>query len=399
MIITSIGGAIRAGGIALLLATSAGATAVAADLPLARKAPPAPPSDPSPFWVEIDALAWTVKGDHLPALVTTSPPGTPFATAGTLGAPGTAVLFGDSTVNDGWRAGGRITAGYWLDRAHTRAIEASFFDLQDASTNFAASSNGTTILARPFVDATTNLQSAQLIAFPGVASGSVAAGETSRLLGADLHFRQDIGTYAGEHISALIGYRYLRASDRLGISDSQTALSGAFGVPAGTLLSASDAFDATSDFHGLDLGLTGAWVRGPWTLDWRATVALGANLNSTHISGSSTTTLPGGVATTSPGGLLALSSNIGSYSQTRFAAVPELSLKAGYQLTSQWRLIAGYDVLYWTGVQRAGDLIDTTVNPNLLGGGPGGPPARPQALLNTTSLLAQGFSLGARYGF
>ena len=77
----------------------------------------------------------------------------------------------------------------------------------------------------------------------------------------------------------------------------------------------------------------------------------------------------------------------------------EISLKAGYQLTPQWRLVAGYDVLYCTGVQRAGDLIDTTINPNLMPGGSGVGPQRPQAQPNTTSLLAQGFSFGVRYGF
>jgi hypothetical protein len=33
--------------------------------------------------------------------------------------------------------------------------------------------------------------------------------------------------------------------------------------------------------------------------------------------------------------------------------------------------VAGYDLLYWTDVQRAGGLIDTTLNPTLV------PPASP----------------------
>ena len=69
------------------------------------------------------------------------------------------------------------------------------------------------------------------------------------------------------------------------------------------------------------------------------------------------------VTTTVPGGFLALASNSGHFSQTKFAVVPELSLKAGYQIAPAWRLTVGYDVLYWTGVQRAGGLIDTTINP------------------------------------
>src|SRR5438093_2968240 len=81
------------------------------------------------FWAEAEYLRWTVKGDKLPALVTTSPPGTPPAQRGVLGFPGTAVLFGDSTVNDGWRSGGRAGAGFWFDDRRTSGIETSFFQL------------------------------------------------------------------------------------------------------------------------------------------------------------------------------------------------------------------------------------------------------------------------------
>jgi len=82
----------------------------AADLPLVTKAPPL--AAEGAFWAELDYLAWTVKGDRLPPLVTN----------GTLGAPGTAILFGNTTVNDGWRSGGRLQAGYWFDPTHTRGI-------------------------------------------------------------------------------------------------------------------------------------------------------------------------------------------------------------------------------------------------------------------------------------
>ena len=123
------------------------------------------------FWAEAEYLRWTVKGDKLPALVTTSPPGTPPAQRGVLGFPGTAVLFGDSTVNDGWRSGGRAGAGFWFDDRRTFGIETSVFQLGDAATNFRASSDGNSILARPFLDATTTRQDALLIASPGLLSG------------------------------------------------------------------------------------------------------------------------------------------------------------------------------------------------------------------------------------
>ncbi len=362
----------------------------AADLPYARKAPPAPPATGS-FWVELDYLAWTVKGDHLPPLVTTGP-------TGVLGAPGTAVLFGDSTVNDGWRSGGRLQAGYWFDQTRTRGVEASLFAIEDATTDFAAASNaaGSPVLARPFFDPVLNAQSALFVAAPGVAAGSITASETSRLFGAGALYRQSLGSWAGENVSGLIGYRYLHSSDKLNITSSATSLSIIF--PPGTTFGVNDSFEASSDFHGLDLGLVGQFDRGPWTFEWRAKVALGINFNDAQINGSSTTTV-GGITTTSVGGLLALSSNIGNYSQTRFAVVPDLELKVGYQISPQWRLTAGYQVLYWTNVQRAGGLIDLTVNPALLPGGNSAGPQRPQALLDTSSMLAQGFSVGAKYGF
>jgi hypothetical protein len=374
-------------GAALLVALPA----AAADLPI--KAPPKLTDSFNPFWAEVDYLAWTVKGDHLPPLVTASPAGTPLAQAGVLGAPGTTVLFGDSSVNNGWRSGGRLQAGYWFNPQRNKGIEVSFFDLQGASTGFATDSSAHAIVAQPFFNALTNAQDSALVAFPGFVTGAIGVNESSRLLGAGALYRQEIGTWTGQRISALIGYRYLRSSDKLSIPAAVTFLVGGLGTFADT-----DAFNATSNFHGVDLGLAGEWKRGQWTLEWRGTVALGANFNSAAISGMTTGNFGAGV-TTVPGGILALSSNIGNFSQTRFSAVPEIALKAGYQVAPQWRIVAGYDVMYWTDVQRAGGLIDTTINPNLIPLPMPGGPARPQPVFNTSPLLAQGFNVGVRYNY
>ena len=376
-------------GAALLAAMSLG-PASAADIPI--KAPPPIPDSGSLFWAEVDTLAWTVKGDRPPPLVTTSPARTPFPQAGVLGLPTTSVLFGDSSVNGGWRSGGRLQAGYWFDPSRSRGLEASFFDLQGASTSFATDSGANPILGRPFVNALNNQPTSSLVAFPGFITGSVAVNESSRLLGFDAHYRQSIGTWGGQRISALIGYRYLRSSDNLSIPEAVSAVG--FGP-----LSSIDTFGATSNFHGIDLGLTGETKRGPWTLEWRGTLALGANFNSAAINGTTTANFFGTGVTTLPGGLLALSSNSSNFSQTRFSAVPELALKAGYQIAPQWRIIAGYDLLYWTDVQRAGGLIDTTVNPFLIPLPTPGGPQRPIPVFNTSPLLAQGFNVGVRYNY
>ena len=81
-------------------------------------------------------------------------------------------------------------------------------------------------------------------------------------------------------------------------------------------------------------------------------------------------------------------------------ARPEpVALKAGYQIAPQWRLIAGYDLLYWTEVQHAGGLIDTTINPNLIPPANPGGPLRPTPVFNTSPLLAQRFNVGVRYNY
>lgn len=297
------------------------------------------------FWAEAEYLRWTVKGDKLPALVTTSPPGTPPAQRGVLGFPGTAVLFGDSTVNDGWRSGGRAGAGFWFDDRRTSGIETSVFQLGDAATNFRASSDGNSILARPFLDATTTRQDALLIASPGLLSGQITANETSHFLGAGLLYRREIcACRVVDRISGLLGYRFLRATDRLSISTEQVSVNS----PAFTI-AATDRFETTNNFHGLDLGLAGELLRGHWRLEWLTRVALGANVSDARIKGVSTID-----GMSSAGGLLALPTNIGHVRENHFAVVPDVSAKIGYQVAPSIRIHAGYSFLYWTNVIRPG---------------------------------------------
>ncbi len=112
---------------------------------------------PTRHYLSLDALGWWVKHDQVPALVTTSPIGTPQTTAGVLGQPTTSVLFGNQNINGGIRPGGRVQGGVWLDRYQRFAVEGSYLTLATASTTYSASSvfsNGLLadrILARPFL--------------------------------------------------------------------------------------------------------------------------------------------------------------------------------------------------------------------------------------------------------
>jgi hypothetical protein len=355
------------------------------------------------LWADVDFLLWWVKGDHLPPLITASPAGTPRADAGVLGTPGTTVLFGDGNVNNGVRTGVRLRAGYWCNCEQTIGIEGDFFVLENLTERFNAASDGTPILARPFFNALTNQQDSELVAFPGVVSGRASVSETSSLLGTGIWLRNNLCCDCCYRVDGTLGYRYLRMTDRLGIEENlTTAAANTAGVPAGTVLNVADRFDTTNEFNGVELGLTGEFRRSCWILDCTAKIALGENFSTLQINGATTVTTPGSAPSTGTGGLLALPSNIGTFSKDRFAVVPELSLRLGCQVTSCVRAYVGYDFLFWTNVIRPGNQIDTTVNPNLLPP-PVTPlvgPSRPAVRIGDSSdIWVQGVSLGLELRF
>jgi hypothetical protein len=354
-------------------------------------------------WVEADFLLWWMRGVHLPPLVTTSPAGTPIGQAGVLGGSTATVLFGNSLVNDDMRAGGRLAVGYWFDDAGYCGIEADFFMLETKAAHFAAASGGDPILARPFVDAGTGLPSAERIAFPGDTTGSVlASAGTTGLLGAGVLLRENVCCACGFRLDVLGGYRYLRFSDRVGVTEDLTNVNpnNPNFIPVGANIVVADRFDTKNDMHALDFGLAGEWRSGPLTLAVRGKLAVGYDHQAVDINGGTTVTVAGVAPAVNSGGLLALPSNIGHHSRDEVGVVPELDLKVAYQITPQLRASLGYSYLYWSDVVRAGNQIDTVVNPALI------PPAvattgpsRPGFVFQRSSMWVQGINLGLELSF
>jgi len=358
----------------------------------------------SRFWVEGDYLLWWLSGNHLPPLVTTSPAGTPVAAAGVLGAPGTEVLFGNTNVNDGARSGGRLTTGYWFDPEQTCGIEASFFMLQSLTQGFAAGSTGQAILARPFFNTATGLQDAELVTFPGIIKGTVAATASSGpLLGAEALFRRNLCSCCwggnGFRLDGLAGFRFLYLQEDLAIQENLTSTDPASKVPPGTLINLNDRFDTRNDFYGGEVGLAAEFFSGRWSLNLVSKLAVGATQSVVNIAGSTVVTEPGTAPFGQPGGLLAQFSNSGPHEGTRFSLVPELDINLGYQLTANCRITAGYSLLYWTGVARPGDQIDLAVNPNQLPPIVPGGDLHPVFPFHRSSLGAQGLSVGIAFRF
>ena len=70
---------------------------------------------PHDDWARFDALLWWTKGAHIPALLTTSPDGTPQAQAGVARPARHGRVVWRPRGERGFRAGGRISLGTWLD--------------------------------------------------------------------------------------------------------------------------------------------------------------------------------------------------------------------------------------------------------------------------------------------
>ncbi len=147
------------------------------------------------IFVQADYLTWWGKGNALPPLVTTSPPGTPPSQAGVLPESATtSILYGNERVDQQTRNGGRINVGYWLIDGEFLGVEGQYFALSQQNSNFFASTDTTGIIARPFLNVDPSLgnptQDSALVSYPAtlpgvpVLTGSIDVRTTADLQGA-----------------------------------------------------------------------------------------------------------------------------------------------------------------------------------------------------------------------
>jgi hypothetical protein len=358
-------------------------------------------SSPTRYWGSVDYLLSWMKSAPLPPLVTTSPAGTARSVAGVIGQPNTTTLFGNNDAAGEFRSGLRLDLGAWIDREHTLGVDAGFFMIaSQANLFFANSPDGNTILARPFVDATSGTPISQLIAFPGVSSGSVTgAYRSDNFVGANLDLEEVVLACDGFRVTSLLGYRFLQFNDRLAIDTNETALPGGV-VAAGTTIVVSDRFSASDVFHGADFGVRGEYGNERWSVGLLARLAVGSVHRSIGITGATTTTVPGSAPVTSSGGFLALSSNNGVFSLSDWVVAPEFGLNVGWNINSNVTLRLGYSVLVFTDIARANDQVNLSINPALFPPAvAGATPNSPAFHLQKTDLWLQSLSLGMEYRF
>jgi hypothetical protein len=389
-------------------------------------------NDPGQWYGRLEYLLWGTKGMFIPPLATTGPGA---SNPGILGQPGTVILFGNEAINGDMRSGGRITLGTWLDEGQTWGLSGEYFGLADAGESFFAASNanGVPTISRPYftiygIDGSGDLkpagQNAELVALEGVLSGSLGVETYTSLQGGGLFLRRtfccknmcwdscdasctdcttsctDAGTTGvpgGVRVGMFGGYRFMLLGDGVSITEDLTAISTSPADQGQFLI--NDKFNSNNQFHGGELGFITEARRERWTFELLSRLAIGNNYQTVQIDGSTVISGSQQDDGTYQGGLLALPTNIGSYSRNQLSVIPQLNANIGYNLTPRLRAIVGYTFLYWGNVARAGEQISLDVNETYIPAGFATPqgPRRPAFIWQPNDFWAQGLNLGLDY--
>jgi hypothetical protein len=348
---------------------------------------------------------WWTKSGSAPPLITRGSPNA--FNPGALGEHGTQILFGGSPLDPGMFSGVRLNGGFWLN--DNLGIDASFFSLFQRSIVFNAASNpnGYPVIARPYYDVQSGMESSYVDSYPGLAVGGSSASFSSVLRGFELNLTAKAVDNDLLRVEAFLGYRQLNLNESLVIQDNIAALQPGFltfdGGPADppTSLADFDSFITSSNFYGAQVGTRVNWNVNRWNINLLGKLAMGVSQQLVTINGATTLYTPGAAPVTTAGGILAQSTNIGRYFSDQFAVVPEFGLNLGYQATPWMQVKFGYTFLLLSSVARPGEQIDRRVNANNVPSDPSfgttGGPALPTFTFDHSVYWAQGLNVGLEF--
>jgi hypothetical protein len=344
-------------------------------------------------WFATEFLLWYVQGSPTPPLVVANQPGTPQGSVG-LGSAPALVLFGGERLNGHAQPGVRFSAGHWLNCDQTCGIEGNFFWLFESDDQFFISSDGSSILSRPFFNSQLGTPDAQLVSFPGVVTGSVLVSSDLDLFGAEVNALHNLCGSCGSRVDLFAGYRFLALDESLTIVEGLTSTAAGGAIPPGTRFGVADFLRTENRFHGGQVGMSATLQRGRLYLNARSALAVGNTHSEAEVFGRTRITLPGQPSTNLQGGLLALASNSGTFSTDNFSLVPSAGLRVGFAVTNWLWFTAGYEIFYWTDVWRVGEQIDVVVNPAFIPPLTATPPGRPAFPRRESDVFVQGGTFG-----
>jgi len=370
------------------------------------------------FWVNADYLMWWVKqAPSSNPLVVTGPATDQFP--GALDQPHTQVLYGNQNINFNMFSGLRLSAGMW-SKDQRFGFEMSGFSLQQnsASSTFSGNASGQPFIGIPFINARTGNENVYFVSqnfadpnLTAMMTGSVNIRSTSELWGWEANGLWNYYRSSMVNASLVAGFKSMRLNESLQINESLRNLSpggaltfGGATVDPSQSVSTYDQFSTQNTFYGGQLGTRLHFEYNRFSLDLTGKAALGVSQEVVNIAGGSALqNITGTTISTLPGGVFAQTSNIGSYSQNKFAVVPEGNVNLNYAVTDWCVLRAGYTFIYWSSVVRPGNQLDRSINPGLVPTDatyPSGGPSHPAFTSGQTSTFwTQGINFGLELRF
>lgn len=352
-------------------------------------------------YAQADYLLWWAGDSELPdSLVTTDPAGTAIDDVGT--SPGNRTVLGGDAVGDWPHSGLRLRLGRFISDSRVSRVELDLWHLFEDTDSFnVGSSDGSVILSRPFsntTDPANPFLDAQVISFPGLASGSFDAQYSRTASGVDPTIFFCLGSSTCRWLEFATGYRFLYLQDQLNLNERVLLEPGGLIAP-GTGYEVRDDFTARNLYHLWQFGLSHTENHGNWLFNIRGNVGMGVVRREVDIHGT-TNYFVGSTATSQQsGGLLALRTNSGTHSETDFAILPELNVNLKRRLGEHLSAHVGYSILFLPDAVQAVDHVPTAIDPrNIPLEQPGGGPD-PQFKFVTEDLVLHGLNFGLRYDY
>ncbi len=300
-----------------------------------------------------------------PALVTT---GTGTST-GALGATGTSILLGNTPFGDEAHAGFRLTLGTWLTSDQHYGLEFKYWNAGEKVDAFNFDSSVTPLLARPFLDTSTNTTgtaNVQTISAANDSTGSINAEFVSNLDGFNVVLRRLVYRDRFTRIDWLHGYSHVGIDEELNIS-SFTLVTANRAPGQGSSIAVTDRFLTENSFHGGLNGVMHTREFGGLRIESQFRLGMGNLRRKVNINGTTVTTSapPNAQSFTRNQGLLARDTNSQPFADDTFVVVPEVGVNLGYRLRRNLDFSLGYHYMMMPKVGQASRQLDPRLASNL----------------------------------
>lgn len=333
-----------------------------------------------PFWIKYEYLLWSIKDQPVPIpLVTTASFADPLP--GALHQPGSKVKVGEENISLGWQSGFRISAGSYLNNCLNIGMETDYFLLPKFSHRKTLSTGGLPgdpNFAVPIHDVTgiwglNGIPGESIFILPGPLDGDpgfkgkFSLHTSSKLQGMEINTIFPVDCQ-GIEFDLLGGFRWIQLKESLTFAAKTKTVPSFPFEPA--FYNTEDRFLTTNNFFGGQLGVRGSCCYQCWSLNGSLKLGAGVMNQRVGIHGFSQTSggnlffeTKGTSHDILRGGIFAQPTNIGTNHKNIFAAIFDSDIRAGYQISNNIKLFAGYSFLWISHLVRPGNQMDRNINP------------------------------------